>query len=191
MRKAVVALAALVAVAAAVPVSAQTPPVSSLPPLTYSQPVWQQGVIVVQQRLQQQGAYTGRTDGIWGPDSQSALERYQQTHGLQVTGQLNQATVATLGLSSDQVLAASPPGVPAPPAPIIGNALSRTSVQAVQSRLRGLNFYAGAVDGIWGGSTAQAIERFQRSRGLQSDGQLNPATVTALGLDPNAMVQSR
>ena len=40
----------------------------------------------------------GRADGVWGPDSQAALERFQQARGLQVTGQLNQATAATLGL---------------------------------------------------------------------------------------------
>ena len=183
----VLTAAALVAAMAAGPALGQTPAPGAA--LTYSQPVSQAGVLAVQQRLQQQGAYTGRTDGIWGPDSQAALEHYQQTHGLQVTGQLNQATVATLGLASDQVLA-SAPGTP-PPAPVVGNSLTGASVRTIQSRLRSLNFYPGAVDGIWGGSTAQGIERFQRSRGLQPDGQLNPATITALGLDPNAMVQSR
>jgi hypothetical protein len=40
----------------------------------------------------------GWIDGIWGVDTQSTLERFQQTHGLPATGQLNQATVGTLGL---------------------------------------------------------------------------------------------
>ena len=176
---------------AVLPAMAQT----SASALTYSQPVPQAGVLAVQQRLQQQGAYSGRSDGIWGPDSQAALEHYQQTHGLQVTGQLNQATLATLGLPAGQVLTSTPtqaatataPG----PAPVVGNSLSRSSVRTVQLRLQGLNFYHGAIDGIWGGSTAEAIEKFQRSRGLQADGQLNPATITGLGLDPNAMVQGR
>jgi len=30
-----------------------------------------------------------------------------------------------------------------------------------------------------------SLQRFQQGRGLQATGQLNPATVTALGLDPN------
>lgn len=189
------AIAAVFVAAVALPAAAQPAPPASPPPLTYTQPLAPSGVLAVQQRLQQQGAYSGRIDGLWGPDSQSALERYQQTRGLQVTGQLNQATLATLGLPADQVLAAAPPGpapaAPAAAAPISGNGLSRTSVEAIQSRLRGLNFYSGTVDGIWGGSTAQAIERFQRSRGLQPDGQLNPPTVAALGLDPNAMIPAR
>ncbi len=57
----------------------------------------------------------------------------------------------------------------------------------MQSRLLALNFYSGAVDGIWGASTQSAIERFQQGRGLQPNGQLNPATVTALGLSADAI----
>ena len=41
-----------------------------------------------------------------------------------------------------------------------------------------------------GGATQQAIERFQQGRGLQANGQLNPATIAALGLDPNMLVPS-
>jgi hypothetical protein len=40
----------------------------------------------------------GRIDGIWGVDSQPTLGRFQQTHGLPATDQLNQAPVGTLGL---------------------------------------------------------------------------------------------
>ena len=60
------------------------------PPLTYAQPLSQAGVMAVQQRLKQNGAYAGQTDGVWGPDSAAALEQFQRAHGLQVTGQLNQ-----------------------------------------------------------------------------------------------------
>src|SRR5262249_42110066 len=150
----------------------QTPAV-----LTYVQPLTAQGVQVVQQHLRQQGAYNGEVDGIWGPSSQAALENFQQMHGLQVTGQLNQATVATLGIALDQLLRA---GQPAPAMPIAGSTLSPASIQAIRARLRDLNFYNGPTDGIWGGATQQAIERFQQGRGLQVNGQLNPATIAAL-----------
>lgn len=171
---------------------AAAPAAAQVPALVYSQPLTPQGVQLVQQRLQQQGAYSGRIDGIWGADSQAALERFQQTRGLQVTGGLNQATAATLGVPVEQLLAAGQPGsVPAAAQPIAGGALSRASVEAIQTRLRGLNFYTGPVDGIWGAATQQAIEQFQQGRGLQVNGQLNPATIAALGLDPNALVQPR
>jgi peptidoglycan hydrolase-like protein with peptidoglycan-binding domain len=103
---------------------------------------------------------------------------------LQVTGQLNQGTVATLGLNPADLLAAAPPGVPTPSASA-AEPLSREAIRAVQSRLHQLGFYSGGIDGIWGPSMQDALQRFQQGRGLQATGQLNPATVTALGLDPN------
>ncbi len=69
------------------------------PGLIYVQPLAPGAAMRVQERLRQLGAYSGRADGVWGPDSQAALERFQQGRGLQVTGQLNQATASTLGLS--------------------------------------------------------------------------------------------
>ncbi len=153
-------------------------------PLTYAQPVSQAGVMAVQQRLKQNGAYAGQPDGVWGPDSAAALEQSQRAHGLQVTGQLNQGTVATLGLNPADFLAAAPPGVPTAPGAAV-EPLSREAIRAVQSRLNRLGFYSGRIDGIWGPSMQGALQRFQQGRGLQATGQLNPATVTALGLDPN------
>ena len=123
---------------------------------------------------------------MWGPDSAAALEHFQRGHGLQVTGQLNQATVATLGLNSADLLAVAPPGVTTatvPPA----EPMSRDAIRAVQSRLRQLGFYFGRIDGIWGPSMQASLQRLQQGRGLPATGQLNPATVTALGLDPNSL----
>jgi peptidoglycan hydrolase-like protein with peptidoglycan-binding domain len=176
------ALAVVLSATALVPVaSAQTPP-----PLTYAQPLSPAGVAAVQQRLKQAAAYTGRTDGVWGPESEAALQQFQRRHGLQVTGQLNQATVATLGLNPADLLAVAPAGV-APSAPVAAASepLAPEVVRVIQGRLRQLGFYSGGVDGVWGAGTQSSLERFQQGRGLQATGQLNPATATALGLDPN------
>src|SRR5215475_1445839 len=100
-------LAAVMAPAMAVAQTATTPPLM----LTFTQPVSPQAVQLVQQRLREKGAYTGAVDGVWGTDSQAALERFQQTNGLQVSGQLNQATIATLGIPADQLVMASWPTI--------------------------------------------------------------------------------
>ena len=160
------------------------------PGLTYMQPLSPAALMQVQDRLRQMGAYSGRADGVWGPDSQSALERFQQGRGLQVSGQLNQATAATLGLNPVDLLSARPgaatsAGTDAAALAAPSNTLSRNAVRNVQSRLRTLGFYRGQVDGAWGAGTQAAIERFQQGRGLQSTGQINPATAQAMGLDPN------
>ena len=166
-----VALAGMVLVR---PVCAQ-----NVPPLTYEQPLSPNAVQSLQERLRAAGVYNGAVDGVWGPDSVAALQRYQAAHQLQVTGQLNQATTAALGLDPAALLAPQPTTTAAVPPP---ETLRPSSVRALQSRLRALGFYSGAVDGVWGQGTQAAIERFQQSRGLQPNGQLNPLTVNALGL---------
>jgi peptidoglycan hydrolase-like protein with peptidoglycan-binding domain len=49
------------------------------------------------------------------------------------------------------------PGEPPAPAAnvalVVSGALSRTTVQAIQSRLQDLDFYNGPMDGIWGAAT--------------------------------------
>jgi N-acetylmuramoyl-L-alanine amidase len=130
-------LAAGLGLAALTPAAAQP----AAPPLAYVQPLPSAAVQNVQDRLRQAGVYTGRIDGIWGADSQAALERFQQAHQLQVTGQLNQATAATLGLDPGALVAtpAAAPAAPPPPA----DRLLPGSVRAVQARLGSLGFYSG------------------------------------------------
>jgi N-acetylmuramoyl-L-alanine amidase len=175
-------LAVSLVVLSGLPAAAQQVPAS----LSYVQPLQSAAVQSVQDRLRQAGAYTGRIDGIWGADSQAALERFQQANQLQITGQLNQATAATLGLDPNTLMAATPTAAPAPPPPPADH-LTLAAVRAVQARLRTLGFYAGAVDGVWGEGTAVGIENLQRARGLQPDGQLGPATVAALGLSSDVL----
>lgn len=163
----------------ALPAAAQTNP----PALAYIEPLPPAAVQNVQAKLQQAGVYTGRIDGIWGSDSEAALERFQQQRQLQVTGQLNEATAATLGLNPTTLLATAVPAPAPPPA----DHLLPASVRAVQARLGALGFYNGPVDGVWGQGTEMAIQGFQRARSLPTDGQLGPATVTAMGLGPDVL----
>ncbi len=155
------------------------------PTLSYVQPMSPDAVAAVQQRLQAAGAYTGRVDGVWGPDSDAALQRYQQSHQLQATGQMNQATAATLGLDVSRLTTAAvqpaPPPLPPP------DRLQPASVRALQTRLSALGYYRGPIDGVWGQSTHAAVQSFQQGRGWQPNGDLNPATISGLGLSPDAM----
>ena len=56
-------------------------------------------VSAVQSQLAAQGYYRGAIDGVYGPQTRSALTRYQSSHGLQVTGGLTPATLQALGRS--------------------------------------------------------------------------------------------
>ncbi|MBV8534948.1 MAG: peptidoglycan-binding protein [Alphaproteobacteria bacterium] len=144
-------------------------------PVSLSDPT---DVRTVQNRLRQLHYYNGPADGVWGRDTQASVERFQQSRGLRV-GQVDQATLAAMGLSAQafrtRTAASEGGGVPLDPAVVRG----------VQRRLRQLGYYHGSADGVWGARTQEATERFQRSRGLEPTGDLNPMTASALGLDPN------
>jgi peptidoglycan hydrolase-like protein with peptidoglycan-binding domain len=157
----------------------------SASPLAYIQPVPPAAVQAVQEHLRSAGAYNGAVDGVWGPDSVAALQRFQASHQLQATGQLNQATTTALGLDPTALLGAQqaslPPSVPS------AETLRPSSVRAIQERLHSLGFYTGSVDGMWGQGTQSAIQQFQQNRGLQPNGQLTPATITALELPADSV----
>jgi peptidoglycan hydrolase-like protein with peptidoglycan-binding domain len=55
----------------------------------------------VQERLQQQGMYRGRLDGVWGPATGSAVRSYQEQHNLNATGKLDVPTLASLNLGTN------------------------------------------------------------------------------------------
>ena|SRR5438477_3363994 len=63
-----------------------------------------------QQALNDKGFSAGPVDGIAGPQTKSALKQFQQSQGLQASGQLDTQTLAALepGASSSSQGAASP-----------------------------------------------------------------------------------
>jgi N-acetylmuramoyl-L-alanine amidase len=53
----------------------------------------------VQGKLQQDGYYKeGKVDGTWGPETHQALQKFQQDHKLNANGELDQQTLAALGI---------------------------------------------------------------------------------------------
>lgn len=57
-----------------------------------------------------------------------------------------------------------------------------TEVRNIQTRLKNWGYYSGAVDGIYGTKTRDAVKYFQRKNGLTVDGIAGPATLRAIGL---------
>lgn len=58
----------------------------------------QASVKQVQEKLSQQGYDVGPVDGIFGPKTQQALRKFQEDKGGQPTGQIDQQTMAALGI---------------------------------------------------------------------------------------------
>lgn len=58
------------------------------------------------------------------------------------------------------------------------------TVKQVQQRLKNWGYYKGAVDGIFGAQTEEAVRFFQRRNKLAVDGIVGPKTYAALGIQP-------
>jgi peptidoglycan hydrolase-like protein with peptidoglycan-binding domain len=53
---------------------------------------------LVQERLKAEGVYAGSVDGIMGPQTETALRRYQEKEGLPVSGAADEETLKQLQL---------------------------------------------------------------------------------------------
>src|SRR5580704_2478190 len=74
----------------------------------------------VQQALKDEGFYYGEITGNKDADTTAAIRRYQIRNGLQISGDLNDETLKSLGVDSSgarAVVRASPTPPPAAPAP--------------------------------------------------------------------------
>lgn len=56
----------------------------------------------------------------------------------------------------------------------------KLSTREIQTILAGAGFDPGEIDGLWGGNTRRAVEKFQRARGLDVDGIVGRNTLAAL-----------
>lgn len=63
-------------------------------------------------------------------------------------------------------------------------------VAELQSRLNGLGFDAGKVDGIFGPNTERAVRDFQHNRHLAEDGRVGPEVVTELRLVTRSTIRT-
>ncbi|QDF14194.1 lysin A [Microbacterium phage IAmGroot] len=123
-------------------------------------PATKRAILNAQKALRAEGLYNGPLDGIWGPLTNTALNRHR-----------------------DKVNAAKPK--PAAPARLVKRGSKGDLVKKVQAKLKAnYPLYAGklAVDGIYGPGTEAAVKEFQRRSGLTVDGIAGPATLRKLGI---------
>ena len=63
---------------------------------------------------------------------------------------------------------------------------SGETVRRVQQKLKQWGYYSGAVDGVFGQGTYDAVIRFQKKNGLRADGVAGAATLAAMGVSEKA-----
>ena len=149
-------------------------------------------VLLLQKAIQAAGIpVKGGIDGMFGAGTTASIAQFQTTKGLPATGILDVATASALGLVA--------PAVPAPAAtPVANVSASGTTAQLTKLPVRGnrgedvrvlqkalVNAgieVKGGVDGIFGGATFVAIQKFQGANGIPVTGVLNAQTAIKLGI---------
>lgn len=113
-----------------------------------------------QRRLNELGFGPLDEDGVLGPASAAALRRFQAATGITATGALDAVTAARLAHPWDD----------------LAQGAFGAEVSWAQGRLAALGFSPGKVDGDYGGKTAEAVRRFQASKGLPVTGIIDERT---------------
>lgn len=108
----------------------------------------------LQARLQALNYLDGKADGIFGDDTQAALQAFQSLNGLTPTGTLDSATQAALWSAQ-----AAPMPTPEPTPLALG--AEGDGVREVQNALRAYGFMTGSADGDFGKLTDEALKLFQ------------------------------
>lgn len=124
-------------------------------------------VAEIQSALVERG-YKIRVDGIYGPETQGAMEQFQADLRL-AQGYMTLESVRALGLEPATCASKRCQGLRV-----------QTTVNATQAALSASGYIA-ATDGIHGPQTQAALEQFQRDHGL-AVGYLSAETMTALNL---------
>ncbi len=71
---------------------------------------------------------------------------------------------------------------------VLRQGASGGEVKELQRRLKQWGYYSGAVDGIYGKGTVEAVKAFQRKNGLTPDGVAGLETYKALGMNDSVKV---
>jgi peptidoglycan hydrolase-like protein with peptidoglycan-binding domain len=135
----------------------------------------------IQHALDQQGLQVGPVDGVWGEQTTTAVANFQRARGMPASGELDAHTLAALGL-----LPGGRKGAEVARSGRVPEAadLDPAAIRLIQQALKTRGFQSGAVDGVWGKRTEDALREFQRSEGLEPVGEPEVHTLSALGLLP-------
>ena len=122
--------------------------------------------VALQKDLAAAGYFKGEVDGVYGPETVSAVEDLQQANGLPKTGTMDKATDAAL---RSELAAAG--GAAAQE--------SQASTAALQQTLKLAGYWDGPVDGQWSDELTAALQELQGDLGVEPTGEVDAATIAA------------
>jgi N-acetylmuramoyl-L-alanine amidase len=163
-----------------------------------------ESVAELQAILRLLGYYNGSVDGVYQESTATAVSAFQRAAGLTADGVAGAATWNRLLPSANTAVNPVTPTTPRPvnpapvnpapvnPAPVtpaqpttvdfpvLRQGMRGPAVSRLQQRLSRLGFFNGAVDGVFGGETDNAVKSAQANFGLDADGVVGAATWDAL-----------
>lgn len=131
----------------------------------------------LQRALKELGYFQGNSDGAYGEATLAAVYRFQLANGLDETGVADSTLLVRLyegaPVSWDDFLRES----------CASAGESGAHVRRLQQWLKTKGYFRGACTGRYGEATQQAVKRFQTAMNLESSGDADLATCTALYSD--------
>ena len=131
-------------------------------------------VKAVQNKLNSLGFNCGTADGYYGNATKNAVISFQSAKGIDTDGVVGPTTWKLLFNSSSngsdysRILKVTSP------------LMYGDDVKTVQNKLNSLGYNCGTADGYYGNATKSAVISFQSAKGLTADGEVGPATWSAL-----------
>lgn len=123
--------------------------------------------------LKTQGYSVGSVDGVFGANTQNAVCAFQQANGLTPDGVVGRLTWYKLNNFTPQ-------------ARTLGRGDYGAEVRYLQQKLYSKLYNFGAIDGIFGRQTEQAVKEFQAENGLVADGIVGKNTWEAIMNEENS-----
>ncbi|OIP77029.1 MAG: hypothetical protein AUK48_04745 [Oscillatoriales cyanobacterium CG2_30_44_21] len=139
-------------------------------------------VEALQKLLARRSFYNGAFDGLMGPQTRMAIIAAQKNYGLVTDGVAGEQTLAALESGSSSKISATPRNRVSAEETTNTPSISQ-DVIALQKLLSERGFYKGAIDGLKGSQTTQAIADAQKAYGLTVDGIAGSQTLNALQRD--------
>ncbi|MCC8978672.1 peptidoglycan-binding protein [Bradyrhizobium acaciae] len=144
--------------------------------------------IAAQKRLLDLGFFRGPINGVWGPQSRSALKAFKSANGLSPDDSYDVASAERL--HSTAALRAAPGAKPstdpaqesyyAPRAGTSINPLNRNDAARVHNKLRELGYYRATNNNLWSAASRDALKEFKTRNGLAPNDVWDSATEQTL-----------